>query len=77
MFYDLASTAWDADELGVRRVCESERFTMESTSASSRRGFREAFGMKHAVMVIRSSADLVAVAALFYKRDRRFNGATK
>jgi hypothetical protein len=72
MFYDLASTTWDADELdAIRRVCESDRYTMGEQVRQFEAAFAARFGMKHAVMVNSgSSADLVAVAALFYKRER-------
>jgi len=72
MFYDLASTTWDTDELdAIRRVCESDRYTMGEQVRRFEEAFAARFGMKHAVMVNSgSSADLVAVAALFYKRER-------
>jgi len=72
MFYDLASTTWDAEELAaIRRVCESDRYTMGEQVRRFEEAFAARFGMKHAVMVNSgSSADLVAVAALFYKRER-------
>src|SRR4029078_5075784 len=72
MFYDLASTTWGTEELeAIRRVCQSDRYTM----GEEVRGFEEAvaakFGMAHAAMVNSgSSGNLVGGAALCYKRDR-------
>jgi CDP-6-deoxy-D-xylo-4-hexulose-3-dehydrase len=62
----------DADELdAIRRVCESDRYTMGEQVRQFEAAFAARFGMKHAVMVNSgSSADLVAVASLFYKRER-------
>ena len=72
MFYDLASTTWGDEELeAIRRVIDSDRFTMGDHVRRFEEAFAAHLGMKHAVMVNSgSSANLVAVAALFYKRDR-------
>ena len=72
MFYDLASTSWGDEELeAIRRVCQSDRYTMGDQVRSFENAFASKFGMKHAVMVNSgSSANLVAVAALCYKRER-------
>jgi len=72
MFYDLASTSWGDEELeAIRRVCQSDRYTMGDEVRRFEDAFASKFGMKHAVMVNSgSSANLVAVAALCYKRDR-------
>lgn len=72
MFYDLASTSWGDEELeAIRRVCQSDRYTMGNEVRGFEDAFASKFGMKHAVMVNSgSSANLVAVAALCYKRDR-------
>jgi CDP-4-dehydro-6-deoxyglucose reductase, E1 len=72
MFYDLASTSWGDEELeAIRRVCQSDRYTMGDQVRSFEEAFASKFGMKHAVMVNSgSSANLVAVAALCYKRER-------
>lgn len=72
MFYDLASTTWGTEELeAIRRVCQSDRYTMGEEVRGFEEAFAAKFGMAHAVMVNSgSSANLVGVAALCYKRDR-------
>lgn len=72
MFYDLASTTWGEEELAaIERVCQSDRYTMGEEVRRFEEAFAAKFGMNHAVMVNSgSSANLVAVAALFYKRVR-------
>ncbi len=72
MFYDLASTTWGEEErAAIRRVCQSDRYTMGEEVRGFEEAFAAKFGITHAVMVNSgSSANLVAVAALFYKRDR-------
>jgi CDP-6-deoxy-D-xylo-4-hexulose-3-dehydrase len=72
MFYDLASTTWGEEELAaIQRVCQSGRYTMGEEVRRFEEEFAAKFGMPHAVMVNSgSSANLVAIAALFYKRDR-------
>ena len=72
MFYDLASTTWGAEETeAICRVLAEGRFTMGERVREFEEAFAARFGAKHAVMVNSgSSANLVAVAALFYKKDR-------
>jgi CDP-6-deoxy-D-xylo-4-hexulose-3-dehydrase len=72
MFYDLASTTWgDEERQALRNVIDSDRFTMGDHVRRFEEAFATRFGMKHAVMVNSgSSANLVAVAALFHRRDR-------
>src|SRR5687767_12578522 len=72
MFYDLASTTWgDEERDAIQRVIDSDRFTMGEHVRTFEERFAAHFGMKHAVMVNSgSSANLVAIAALFYKRER-------
>lgn len=72
MFYDLASTTWGDEELeAIRRVWHSDRYTMGEEVKRFEDAFAAKFGMTHAVMVNSgSSANLVGVAALCYKRDR-------
>src|SRR5687767_6946636 len=72
MFYDLASTTWgDEERDAIQRVIDSDRFTMGEHVRTFEERFAAHFGMKHAVMVNSgSSANLVASAALFYKRER-------
>lgn len=72
LFYDLASSTWGPEETeAVRRTVENGRFTMGDEVAAFEREFAAYFGMKHAVMVNSgSSANLLAVAALFFKKER-------
>lgn len=72
MFYDLASSSWGREEIAaMHRVIDSGRFTMGENVAAFEAEFARYFRMRHAVMVNSgSSANLAAVAALFYKRER-------
>jgi CDP-6-deoxy-D-xylo-4-hexulose-3-dehydrase len=72
MFYDLASSTWGSEELAaIDRVLKSGRLTMGGQVHAFEQAFAAKFGMKHAVMVNSgSSANLVAVAALFHLKDR-------
>jgi CDP-6-deoxy-D-xylo-4-hexulose-3-dehydrase len=72
MFYDLASTTWGDEELAaIQRVCQSDRYTMGEEVKRFEEAFAAKFGINDAVMVNSgSSANLVAVAALSYKRER-------
>jgi len=69
--YELASSSWDQAELdAIARVIKSDSYTMGEQVAEFERAFAEKFGAKYAVMVNSgSSANLLAVAALFYKSD--------
>src|SRR6202051_2733387 len=72
MFYELAVSTWGAEELAaIQRVIASDRFTIGPNVATFEEDFAAYHGRKHAVMVNSgSSANLLAVAALFYKKDR-------
>jgi len=72
MFYSLASSSWGPEELkAIQRVVDSGMFTMGENVKAFERDFAKYFGTKSAVMVNSgSSANLVAVASLFYKKDR-------
>ena len=73
MFYDLASTTWGDEEHQRDSAGDRERPAHDgrARAARSRRPSPRKFGVKHAVMVSSgSSANLVGVAALFYKRER-------
>jgi CDP-4-dehydro-6-deoxyglucose reductase, E1 len=71
MFYDLASTSWGDEELAaIQRVLAEDRFTMGEHVRRFEEAFAAKLGLEHAVMVNSgSSANLVAVAALFHRRD--------
>jgi CDP-6-deoxy-D-xylo-4-hexulose-3-dehydrase len=72
MFYELAANTWGAEELAaIERVVSSNRFTIGPNVASFEQAFADYHGRKYAVMVNSgSSANLLCVAALFYKKDR-------
>jgi len=72
MFYELASSSWGDEEIrAIQRVVASGQFTMGENVQRFEEAFAEKFGVKHALMVSSgSSANLVGVAALFYKKKR-------
>jgi len=72
MFYSLAAPSWGPEEIkAIERVVDSGMFTMGENVAKFEETFAAYFGMKYGVMVNSgSSANLVAVASLFYKKDR-------
>jgi CDP-4-dehydro-6-deoxyglucose reductase, E1 len=67
--YPLAATTWDqAEHDAIQRVIASGNFTMGANVRAFEAAFAEQFGAKHAIMVNSgSSANLLAVAALFFK----------
>ena len=72
MFYELAGSSWGPEETSaVERVLRTGRLTMAGEVGAFEKEFASYFGVKHAVMVNSgSSANLVSVAALFYKRHQ-------
>jgi CDP-6-deoxy-D-xylo-4-hexulose-3-dehydrase len=72
MFYPLAATTWDdAEHEAIRRVMDSGRLTMGEEVRAFEQEFATYFGMRHAVMTNSgSSANLIAVASLFFKKER-------
>lgn len=72
MFYELAASTWGQEEKdAIQRVIDSDRYTMGDNVKAMEAAFCAYFGSKYAVMVNSgSSANLAAVAALFYKKDR-------
>jgi CDP-6-deoxy-D-xylo-4-hexulose-3-dehydrase len=72
MFYELSASTWGPEEIeAIRQTVERGRFTMGEEVAAFEREFAAYFGMKYGVMVNSgSSANLVAVASLFYKKER-------
>ena len=71
-FYDLASHTRGAEEhQAIQRVIESGQLTMGPSVQQFEEDFARKFGIKHALMVSSgSAANLVGVAALFYKKER-------
>jgi CDP-6-deoxy-D-xylo-4-hexulose-3-dehydrase len=72
MFYELATSSWGEEELeAIRRVIESDRFTIGGNVAAFEEAFAAYHDKKYCVMVNSgSSANLVGVAALTFKSDR-------
>lgn len=72
MFYELAAPTWGAEEVAAaKRVIDSTFTTMGAEVKAFEAEFSAYFGAKHGIMVNSgSSANLIAVAALFYKKDR-------
>lgn len=71
MFYDLAAPTWGEEEKdAVRRVLDSDRFTMGECVAAFQQEFAAYHGRRFGVMVNSgSSANLVATASLFFKKE--------
>ncbi len=69
--YQLASSTWDKAELdAIQRVIDSAVFTMDKNVKTFEENFAKYVGSKYCVMVNSgSSANLLAVAALFYKEN--------
>ena len=72
MRYELAASTWGEEEIAaINRVVAGGRFTMGPEVVEFEREFAAYFGARYAVMVNSgSSANLIAVAALFYKKER-------
>lgn len=71
MFYELAVSNWgDEERAAIAAVVESDRYTMGPKVAAFEEAFASYLGCKHGVMVNSgSSANLVAIASLFFKKD--------
>ncbi|MBY0430237.1 MAG: DegT/DnrJ/EryC1/StrS family aminotransferase [Rhodospirillales bacterium] len=72
MFYDLAASSWGREEIeAMQRVMDSGMFTMGRNVAAFEQAFAAYFGKRHGIMVNSgSSANLVAVASLFFRKER-------
>ena len=71
MFYELAVSNWgDEEKAAIAGCVEEDRFTMGPKVAAFEQAFADYLGCRHGVMVNSgSSANLVAVASLFFKKD--------
>ncbi len=71
MRYELASSTWGEEEKqAILEVMNSNIYTMGEKVKEFEERFAKYFGMKYAVMVNSgSSANLIAVASLFYKKE--------
>jgi CDP-6-deoxy-D-xylo-4-hexulose-3-dehydrase len=72
MFYDMSAWTWGPEELAAAKgVIDSGFTTMGTRVEAFQSEFAAYFGMPYGIMVNSgSSANLIATAALFYKRDR-------
>ncbi len=72
MFYELAVDTWGREENeAIQRVLASNRLTIGPNVAAFEEAFAAYHSRRYAVMVNSgSSANLLAVAALFYKKHR-------
>jgi CDP-4-dehydro-6-deoxyglucose reductase, E1 len=72
MFYELATPTWGPEERdAILRSVSSGRTTMGEEVAAFEAGFAAYHGKRYAVMVNSgSSANLIAIASLFYRRER-------
>src|SRR5437667_5739445 len=72
MFYDLAASTWGEEEIkAICNVVNTGRLTMGEEVAGFEDEFARYCGMPYGVMVNSgSSANLIAVASLFYKKER-------
>jgi CDP-6-deoxy-D-xylo-4-hexulose-3-dehydrase len=75
MSLPLATGTWDEEELGaIRRVVESDRYTMGSEVQSFELQFADFLGSKYCVMVNSgSSANLLAVASMIHAKGVNLN----
>jgi CDP-6-deoxy-D-xylo-4-hexulose-3-dehydrase len=73
--YELALSSWDDKEIkAVKRVLDSNRTTMGECVKKYEQEFARFTGSKYCVMVNSgSSANLLGVAALFYKKENSLN----
>lgn len=71
MKYELASSSWDEKEIdAIKKVIDSDMFTMGNNVKQFESDFAKYTNHKYCVMVNSgSSANLLAIAALFYKKD--------
>jgi len=70
--YELASDSWGHEEINaIQSVVDSGRYTMGEKVSEFELAFASKFGSRHCLMVSSGSmANLVSVAALFYKSDK-------
>lgn len=72
MYYELARSSWGPEEIeAIEEIVQKGFFTMGENVRTFEEQFARKFGAKYAVMVNSgSSANLVGVASLFFKKDR-------
>jgi CDP-6-deoxy-D-xylo-4-hexulose-3-dehydrase len=72
LMYELASDSWGQEEINaIQGVVDSGRYTMGEKVNEFELAFASKFGSKYCLMVSSGSmANLVSIAALFYKSDK-------
>ncbi len=72
MYYELARSSWGPEEIeAIEEIVKKGFFTMGENVRTFEEQFARKFGARYAVMVNSgSSANLVGIAALFFKKDR-------
>lgn len=72
MYYELARSSWGPEEVeAIEEIIKKGFFTMGENVRIFEEQFARKFGARYAVMVNSgSSANLVGIAALFFKKDR-------
>ena len=72
IIYPLASSSWGKEEINaINKVIDSDMYTMGQYVAQFEQNFAKFAGSKYCVMVNSgSSANLLAIAALFYKKAK-------
>lgn len=72
MYYELARSSWGPEEIeAIEEIVQKGFFTMGENVRTFEEQFARKFGAKYAVMVNSgSSANLVGVASLFFKKER-------
>ena len=70
--YPLSSSTWNDKEIvAIKKVIESDRYTMGRYVDEFENAFSKYIGSKFSVMVNSgSSANLLAIASLFYRQDK-------
>lgn len=71
MFYELASSSWQQEEIDIaHKVIDSGMYSMGQYVQQFEMNFAQKMGKKHALMFNSgSSANLIGVAALFFKQE--------
>ncbi|MHB1287582.1 MAG: DegT/DnrJ/EryC1/StrS family aminotransferase, partial [Leptospirales bacterium] len=72
MYYELARSSWGPEEIeAIEEIVKKGFFTMGENVRTFEEQFARKFGARYAVMVNSgSSANLVGIAALFFKKER-------
>jgi len=77
--YKLTSNSWGKEEINaIYKVIESGQFTYKNKVKEFEKKYSKYFGMKYSVMTNSgSSANLLAIASLFFKKKIHLKGVMK